>query len=386
MLAITKWIVAAAAALAPRTALAEPLPAVKNLPPTFEVKALGRHGFFYAGGKYVGEGENRIMAGQMYVEALVPKKVSQPYPLVLIHGAAQTATNWMQTPDGRKGWAHYFLEQGYVVYLIDQPARGRSPWHPAANGGLRMFNVGAIEKQFTATEHYKLWSSADKHTQWPGEGPDKGRAGDPVFDAFYATQVESLASTEETQTLVRDAFGALLDRVGPSILVTHSQSGAFGWIIADARPALVKGIVALEPAGPPALPSKFAGGSPRTYGLTETPIAYDPEVKDAKAELVFVTQEKPDAPGLIACAIQKEPARKLPGLAGKPVLVVAAPASYHAESDHCMAKYLVQAGVPAEFVNLESVGIRGNAHMMMIEKNNLEIAAFVHGWMKKKIR
>ena len=378
-------LIAAMAALLPRAGVAQDFPAVKNLPPTVEVKALGRHGFFYVGGKYVGEGENRIMAGQMYVEVLVPKKVRRPYPLVLIHGAAQTATNWMQTPDGRKGWADYFIEQGYVVYMIDQPARGRSPWHPNANGGLRMFGTGAIEKQFTATEHYKLWSTAEKHTQWPGEGPGKGRAGDPIFDAFYATQVESLASSAETQNLVREAFSALLDKIGPSILVTHSQSGAFGWIIADARPKLVKGIVALEPAGPPALASRFAG-SGRDYGLTETAIAYDPPVKDPKTDLVFVTQDKPDAPGLVACALQKEPARKLPNLAGKPVLVIAGPASYHAEGDHCMAKYLVQAGVPAEFVNLENVGINGNAHMMMIEKNNLEIAAFVHGWMKKKIR
>ena len=94
------------------------------------------------------------------------------------------------------------------------------------------------------------------------------------------------------------------------------------WIIADERPKLVKGIVAVEPAGPPALPSKFAG-SGRDYGLTETPIAFDPPVKDPKTDLVHVIQDKPDAPGLVACALQKEPARKLPNLAGKPVLVVA---------------------------------------------------------------
>ena len=379
-------LIAAIGALLPGAATAEDLPAVRNLPPTVEVTALGRHGFFYVGGKYVGEGENRIMAGQMYVEALVPKKVTRPWPLVLIHGAAQTATNWMQTPDGRKGWADYFVEQGYVVYMIDQPARGRSPWHPNVNGGLRMYSAGAIEKQFTATEYHKAWDNAGKHTQWPGEGPNKGRVGDPIFDAFYATQVESLASSEETQKLVRDAFAALLDRIGPSILLTHSQSGAFGWIIADARPKLVKGIVAIEPSGPPFLPSKFAGGSPRTYGLTETPITYDPPVTNPAADLPYVVQDKPDAPGLIACALQKEPARKLPNLAGKPVLIVASPASYHSESDHCMMKYLVQAGVPAEFINLEEKGIRGNAHMMMIEKNNLEIAALLHKWMKDKIK
>jgi hypothetical protein len=32
------------------------------------------------------------------------------------------------------------------------------------------------------------------HTQWPGDGPNKGKKGDPYFDAFYATQVETVVS------------------------------------------------------------------------------------------------------------------------------------------------------------------------------------------------
>ena len=63
----------------------------------------------------------------MYVEVLTPRRPRSRYPLVLIHGAAQTATNWMGTPDGRPGWADYFVGQGYTVYMVDQPARGRSP-------------------------------------------------------------------------------------------------------------------------------------------------------------------------------------------------------------------------------------------------------------------
>src|ERR1700709_2026517 len=116
-------------ALRPLTARAEP----PKLPvPTVDQSAVAQRGYFYVGGKYVGEPGKEIMQGQIYVEVLAPRDVRRPYPLVLIHGAAQTATNWMGTPDGRKGWAEYFVEQGYVVYMIDQPMRGRSAWHPGA--------------------------------------------------------------------------------------------------------------------------------------------------------------------------------------------------------------------------------------------------------------
>ena len=71
--------------------------------PAVDQSAVGQRGYFYVGGKYVGEPGKEIMQGQIYVEVLAPKDVRRPYPLVLIHGAAQTATNWMGTPDWRKG-------------------------------------------------------------------------------------------------------------------------------------------------------------------------------------------------------------------------------------------------------------------------------------------
>jgi pimeloyl-ACP methyl ester carboxylesterase len=170
-----------------------------NLPvPTVDQSAVARRGFFYVGGHYVGEPGKHIMQGQIYVEVLAPKVERRPYPLVLIHGAAQTATNWMGTPDGREGWAEFFVEQGYVVYMIDQPMRGRSAYHPA-DGATRMFTAENEQFQFTAIESDGTWPGREKHTQWPGEDANKGKQGDPIFDAFYATQVETVLSNEETQ-------------------------------------------------------------------------------------------------------------------------------------------------------------------------------------------
>ena len=64
------------------------------------------------------------------------------------------------------------------------------------------------------------------------------------------------------------------------------------------------------------------------------------------------------------------------------VLVVEAEASYHAPYDHCTARYLRQAGVmKMTYVRLADLGIHGNGHMLMIEKNNAEIVAVAMKWL-----
>lgn len=340
--------------------------------------------FFYVGGKYTGEKDAVAMSGQMYVEVLRPAKVKQKYPLVFFHGAAQTATNWMGTPDGRAGWADYFVAQGYVVYMVDQPARGRSAWH-AANGPLLLYSTSTVEQRFTAPEVTALWPQSQKHTQWPGDGPGKGRKGDPFFDAFYATQVEGLASGADTQTLVQAAGAALLDRIGPAILVTHSQAGPFGWLLGDARPNLVKAIVALEPNGPPFQNAVTGEDKARAWGITDIPLTYAPPAQ-AATDLAVVREPQAAGPDLIPCWKQAEPARQLTKLKNIPVLLVTAEASYHAVYDHCTANYLTQAGVKNTFMRLEDQGLHGNGHMVMLEKNNLRIAALLHKWLTEHVR
>lgn len=345
--------------------------------PTTDQSALGRRGFFFAGGEYIGEADRTLMRGAMYVEVLVPKKVTRRWPLVLFHGAGQTATNWLGTPDGRTGWADWFVSQGYVVYMVDQPARGRSRYLPKEDGPLTAFTVEMAERQFTANAGKGAWPQAKLQTQWPGSG----LRGDAVFDEFYRSQVGHVESNVETQAQVQKAGAALLDRIGPAVVLVHSQAGAFGWLLADARPALVKGIVAVEPLGPPFLNAQRA----RRWGLTDVPLTYDPPVGDP-SELKVVAQETPDAPDLVRCQLQAEPARRLPRLAGIPTTVVIAEASYHAAYDHCTSKYLTQAGVRNEMIRLGDRGLRGNGHMVMLEKNSLEIAALLDRWIVDNVK
>ncbi len=98
--------------------------------PTFSTESIARQGFFYAGGKYVGGPGKEIMGDAMYTEVWVPKQMRHPYPVVFFHGNGQSGAVWRQTPDGRPGWAYYLVEHGYSVYMVDYPARGRSPYVP----------------------------------------------------------------------------------------------------------------------------------------------------------------------------------------------------------------------------------------------------------------
>ena len=67
------------------------------------------------------------------------------------------------------------------------------------------------------------------------------------------------------------------------------------------------------------------------------------------------------------------------------MLIVSGEASFHAPFEHCTVKYLHQAGVEAEWIDLGTAGIHGNGHMMMLEKNNLDVAAAIDSWLSKAL-
>ena len=362
-------------------AQAAPAPATPPL-------TIARQGYFYVGGHYDKAHKEEHMVGQLYAEFQIPANKTHPYPIVMIHGGSQTGVDWIGTPDGREGWQQYFLRRGYTVYVIDQVARGRAPYHQEFYGPQSNQDLTFDLQRFAAGEKYNLWPQAKLHTQWPG----KAEPGDPTFDNYYASNVPSMADRTTQRQMNIDALIALMDKIGPAIILVHSQSGAYPWTAAQKRPNLVKGIVALEPSGPPVHdvvfvgpPKWFEDDKPlKTWGLTDTPLDYIPAAtKDSP--LQFEQEAKPDKPDLMRCWLQKERARKFVGLQ-QPILVVGAESSFYAPYNLCTSKYLAQAGAHPTAIQLADIGIHGNGHMMMIEKNSDQVAGVVYDWLEKNVK
>ena len=180
---------------------------------------------------------------------------------------------------------------------------------------------------------------------------------------------------------MQTAGASLLDRIGPAVLVTHSQGGTHGWLWADARPELVKVIVAIEPSGPPFQSTIVKDATVKLYGITDVPLNYDPPTDamiDGKAPLQ--THEQFVANGE-TCILQQEPARRLKNLSRIPVLLETGEASSHASYDEFTVQFLRQAGVKVKHLKLADEGIRGNGHLQFLEKNNLMIIELLEKWI-----
>jgi pimeloyl-ACP methyl ester carboxylesterase len=142
----------------------------------------------------------------------------------------------------------------------------------------------------------------------------------------------------------------LLDRIGPAVLLTHSMVGGFGWLAASERRSLVKAIVAVEPAGPPF--TRIPGIGHFAHGLTSLPLSFGPSAAEGTLD-------------------------------GLPVAVVWAESSGFGPSCGQTAQFLRQCGANVTELALADLGIRGNGHAMMLEKNNAEIAAVITDWIGK---
>jgi pimeloyl-ACP methyl ester carboxylesterase len=325
-------------------------------------------------------GSETIVSGkQMYVEYQIPSKQRFPYPIVLVHGGGGQGTDWMGTPDGRRGWSSLLVEMGFAVYIVDRPGHGRSPFHPDLHGGFpaQAQRLEIISERFTpqAAVQPNATPFVKGHNQWPGSGA----VGSPELTQLVAAEGGSFLSSLEAAHLVWRKNGAqLLDKIGPAVIVSHSAGGPFGMLVAQARPQLVKGLVIIEGAN--IIP--FSEQTP--MGLTTLEPAYDPPASspsDIKKKTVTPTE-----PGVAPYQIQEDPPRVLVNLKEIPMAFVTGEASFAAPGATAAVAYLKQAGVKAEDLRLAANGVHGNGHMMMVEKNNADVLKVITRWIEKNVK
>ena len=370
--------------------------------PSDRVLDLAEWSYFWVGVEQARLARGTVVSGrQMYVEYWVPTRVRHPYAMVLVHGGGGQGTDWMGTPDGRPGWVTYLLQAGFRVYVVDRPGHGRSPFHPDLDGPFpqQTLTLEAMSGQFTPPNRARPAVNAYRqlHNQWPGSG----EVGSPDLDQMVASQGGSyaggsgvpgapppappppppvdggVAAGAETAHMVWRQRGAmLLDKIGPAIIMTHSAGGPFGWLVAEVRPNLVKGIVCIEGGGTP-----FNGQN--IWGLSSIPVAYEPPVLDPSEIKTRVVT--PTEAGVQPYRLQEEPARKLKNLQTIPIAIVTAEASFASPGNPGAVAFLKQAGCKAEELRLVDHGIHGNGHMMMIEKNNRQVLQPILEWIQKNV-
>lgn len=311
--------------------------------------------FWIPGERKVHKGKT-YQNGPMYVRWEAPETVIKPFPIVLVHGGAMQGTEWLDTPDGRPGWAQRLVEAGYAVFVVDRPGHGRSPYQPDV--------LGTIGDSFPYEEGRDVFypeKAAAKHTQWPFD-PENAA----MLDAFIAPFGPLPADLAESQRMDADRLADLLDRIGLAIILTHSASGSDGWLVADRRPQLVKAVVAVEPMGPPFSATPHIGTL--DWGLTAAPITYDPPLStSAKARAADPS------------------ALRIPALAGLPVALVSSETSVPSTFAPKMVKFLLNAGASAEHLHLPDFGVFGNGHGLVYEKNSDEALQPVLRWLDVRV-
>jgi len=267
----------------------------------------------------------------MYVEWAGPEPGDDP-SLILIHGGGGQGLDWLGTPDGRPGWAPELARRGHRVYTVDRPGHGRGAQWAAALGEMGApLDAEGLGVLFRSPDG--VHPTAHLQTQWPGDR-DGAPGSDPAILHLVASCRSMPTDLTSAHTLERQLGAELVDRVGPSVLFTHSAGGPAGWLIAAARPKLVRAVVALEPFGPPFRPAE--GGLPGLpHGLTAVPL--DGSLSDM------------------------------------PVLLVTAEASILGHFDTQVRDHLADAGARVELLRLAEHGVHGNGHGMIFERNHLQV-------------
>ncbi|NTG90637.1 alpha/beta fold hydrolase [Agrobacterium rhizogenes] len=272
-------------------------------------------------------------------------------PIVMLHGAFQSARSWETTPDGREGFQNIFLRRGYPVYLVDQPRRGR-----AGNS--------TVATTIEPTPYDQLFFDQFRIGKWPEYFSNVQFSRDPeALDQFFRSVTPNTGPFDAS--VISDAMSALFDKTGPGILFTHSQAGGPGWLTAIKNPN-VKAIVALEP------------GSGFIFPEGEVPADMPSAAGTLKGEAVPVADF--------------EKLTKLPIVIYYGDNFPTEPTAERGQDNWrvrlAMAKLWVDAvnkhGGDATLIHLPDIGIKGGTHFLMSDLNNVEIANQIAKFLAEK--
>jgi pimeloyl-ACP methyl ester carboxylesterase len=290
----------------------------------------------------VGGNQGRIAANGMYTRFMVP--MGKPkVPVVLIHGGNLSGSCYETTPDGRMGWDEYFVRKGHPVYVPDQVARARSGFDPTTVNKVKLgeLPIGDIPNfdMFSQETLWELWRFGPTfETPYPDT-----RFPIQAVDQLQKTLVTSNGPIPTPNPTYAD-LAALADKLGGAVVLGHSQSACFPVQAALLNPEKVKGIIHIEGCTMSLTPAQIAI-------LRKIPILgiYGDHVADADPIGVFSWQ------------------------------------SFFAAAQN-FTQTIKDAGGNATLVVLPNVGITGNSHMMMMDKNNLQVADVILNWIDENVK
>ena len=268
--------------------------------------------------------------GQMYVQYVLPQDRKGRLPLLMWHGGGLTGVTYETTPDGREGWLNMFVRKGWDTYVSDAVERGRAGW--------AMPEVFAGEPVFTPVGTPWVSFRLGAPGSWsPDPAQRRPFAGSQFpFEAYDTMLSQIMPRWLTTDDAIMAAYVELIDKVCPCVLLVHSQSGTLGYRAALARPDKVKALVVVE--------GTLRGDASTAAALKAIPIMV-----------------------LYGDNVDKSP-------------------SFHEqrEINMKMAALAKAAGGSVEIINLPDRGIRGNTHMMMMDRNNAQVADVIQDWLVAK--
>lgn len=337
------------------TAAAVRAQALKDLQTPDTPLVLKAQGSFFIGGEKVEQTrgqlgnlgpEGHITVNQMYVRYMVPQGGDGNVPVVMVHGATLTGKSWETTPDGRMGWDEYFVRKGHPVYVPDQVGRGRSGFNQAILNDVRAGSAPAANLPNALRFSDEVVWPNFRFGSKPGEPYSDSQFPVAAVDELSKQGVPDMSFGLPRPNPTLKALSDLATQLNGAVLMGHSQSGPFPLEAALLNPAVAKGLVLVEP-----------GRCPANYT--------DEQIKTLAAlPILVVFGDHRDTPT---------------GIGALP--------SWQISFDSCqmLIGRLKAAGGQAQMFNPPDRGIRGNSHMIMQDKNNLQIADVILQWIGERV-